>query len=61
MTLETKHVSAPMNGREGALDRTWDTIFKNSGRKRENHGATPATHLLFGAHGDTQRILMAGI
>lgn len=26
-----------------------DAIFKNSGRKRENRGAMPVTHFLFGA------------
>lgn len=50
-----------MNGRERALARIQDAIFKYSGRKRENQGAMPITHLLFGAQGDTQMICMAGI
>lgn len=61
MKLEIKYASAPMNGRENALARIQDAIFKYSGRKRENHGAMPVTHLLFGTQGDTQMIRMAGI
>lgn len=50
-----------MNGRESALAKIQDAVFKYSGRKRDNHGAMPITHLLFGAQGDTQMIHMAGI
>lgn len=50
-----------MNGRESALARIQDAIFKYSGRKRDNRGAMPVTHLLFDAQGDSQMIRMAGI
>lgn len=59
--LEIKDFSAQTNGRESTLARIQDVIFKQSGRKRENHDAMPGTRLLFGAQGDTQTILMAGI
>lgn len=59
MKLEIKYT--PVNGRERALASIQAAIFKYSGRKRENHGAMPVTHLLFGAQGDTQTICTAGI
>lgn len=59
MKIEIKYT--PVNGRKRALARIQIAIFKYSGRKRENHGAMPVTHLLFGAQRDTQMICMADI
>lgn len=43
---EIKYVSAPVNRRESALARSQDAIFKCSGRKRENRGVNPISHLV---------------
>lgn len=36
-----------MNGRERALARIQDAIFKYSGKKRENQGAMPVTFVIW--------------
>lgn len=46
--FKRKYASAPVNRRESTLARIQDAVFKYSGRGRENHGAMPIPHLLFG-------------